>query len=50
MAASIPLHYGLTATAQMQNLFDRKYEDAVGYPALGRNYRLGVKYVWGGKQ
>ncbi|HUO35982.1 MAG TPA: TonB-dependent receptor [Candidatus Acidoferrum sp.] len=49
-AASVPLHYGLTLTAQVQNLFDRQYQDAVGYPALGRNYRLGVKYVWGGKE
>lgn len=48
-AASVPLHYGLTLTAQVQNLFDRKYQDAVGYPVLGRNYRLGMKYVWGGK-
>jgi len=49
-AASIPLRYGLTVFTQVQNLFDRKYEDAVGYPVLGRNYRLGLKYVWGGKQ
>ena len=49
-AASIPLRYGLTVTTQVQNLFDRKYQDAVGYPALGRNYRLGLRYVWGGKE
>jgi vitamin B12 transporter len=49
-AVSIPLRYGLTTTAQVQNLLDRQYHDAVGYPALGRNYRLGVKYVWGGQQ
>jgi vitamin B12 transporter len=46
-AASFPLRYGLTISTQVQNLFDRKYQDAVGYPSLGRNYRLGVKYVWG---
>jgi vitamin B12 transporter len=46
-AASIPLQHGLTITTQVQNLFDRKYHDAAGYPVLGRNYRLGVKYVWG---
>lgn len=49
-AAFIPLRYGLTVTTQVQNLFDRKYQDAVGYPALGRNYRLGLKYVWGGNR
>ena len=41
---------GLSATAEVQNLFDRKYQDAVGYPALGRNFRVGIKYVWGGKE
>jgi vitamin B12 transporter len=49
-AAFVPLKYGLTVTAQLQNLFDRQYSDAVGYPALGRNYRLGLKYVWGGNR
>lgn len=49
-AASFPLRFGLTVFAQVQNLLDRKYEDAAGYPVLGRNYRLGLKYVWGGKQ
>lgn len=47
VATSVPIRYGLSATAHVENLFDRKYEDAVGYPALGRNFRLGVKYVWG---
>jgi vitamin B12 transporter len=48
-AASVPLPYGLTVISQVQNLFNRQYQTAVGYPALSRNYRLGVKYVWGGK-
>jgi outer membrane cobalamin receptor len=48
MAATIPVHYGLSFTSRVENLFDRRYEDAVGYPALGRNFRLGMKYVWGG--
>ena len=46
-AANVPVAAGLSATAQVQNLFDRKYQDAVGYPALGRNFRVGIKYVWG---
>jgi outer membrane cobalamin receptor len=50
LAAGIPLHHGLSATARLENLFDRHYQYAVGYPALGFNYRLGVKYVWGGAQ
>ena len=49
-AASLPLRHGLSLNAQVQNLFDRRYSDAIGYPALGRNFRLGMKYVWGGKE
>jgi outer membrane receptor protein involved in Fe transport len=47
LGTSLPLHHGLSATAKVENLFDRRYSDAVGYPALGLNYRLGLKYVWG---
>jgi vitamin B12 transporter len=46
-ATTVPVAKGLSAIAQVQNLFDRKYQDAVGYPALGRNYRVGIHYVWG---
>ena len=49
-AAILPLRYSLSVNAQVQNLFDRRYSDAIGYPALGRNFRLGMKYVWGGKE
>ena len=49
MATSLPLRYGFTATARVENLFDRRYQDAVGYPALGLNYRLGLRYTWGGE-
>jgi len=49
-ATTVPVAAGLSATAEVQNLFDRKYQDAVGYPALGRNFRVGIKYVWGGKE
>ena len=48
-AASIPLRYGLSATAYFGNLLDRHYQVAVGYPALGYNYRVGVRYTWGGE-
>ena len=47
MATILPLRYGLSATAHLENLFDRHYSYAVGYPALGFNYRIGLKYVWG---
>ncbi len=47
-SATVPLRYGIWFTAHIQNLFDKHYQDAVGYPALGYNYRLGIRYVWGG--
>ncbi len=47
VATTVPVAKGLSAIAQVQNLFDRQYQDAVGYPALGRNYRVGIHYVWG---
>ena len=48
LATIMPLRYGLSMTAHFGNLLDRHYQEAVGYPALGYNYRLGLKYVWGG--
>jgi len=47
LATILPLRYGFSATARLENLFDRHYSYAVGYPALGFNYRIGLKYVWG---
>jgi vitamin B12 transporter len=48
MAMVVPIRYGLSATAHFENLFNNHYQDAVGYPALGYNYRIGIKYVIGG--
>lgn len=48
-ALIVALRYGISTTAQFGNLLDRHYQDAIGYPALGYNYRLGVKYAWGGE-
>lgn len=50
LANSIDIGHGLSTVAMLDNLFDRHYEEAVGYPALGFNYRLGLKYVWGGEK
>jgi vitamin B12 transporter len=47
-AAVAPIRYGFAVTTRVENLFDRKYEDAIGYPALGRSYLLGIRYTWGG--
>ncbi len=47
-ANSIDWGHGFSTIAHIGNLFDKHYQDAVGYPALGYNYRVGVKYTWGG--
>jgi vitamin B12 transporter len=49
LGASYHFTRRISALARVENLFDRRYQDAVGYPALGLNYRLGMKYVWGGE-
>lgn len=47
LANRIDLGRGFSTLAVVNNLFNRHYQDAVGYPALRLNYRLGVKYSWG---
>jgi vitamin B12 transporter len=47
-SAVVPLRYGLSLTAHFQNVFDKHYSDAVGYPALGYNYLVGIRCVFGG--
>jgi len=50
MSASAPIRHGVSFNAHFANLLDRHYQDAIGYPALGYNYRVGIKYVWGGEK
>jgi len=47
LANSLDLGHGLSTIARVENLFNNHYQDAVGYPALRLNYRLGLKYIWG---
>jgi vitamin B12 transporter len=35
---------GLEAFVVAENLFDRQYQEALGYPALGRSVRAGLRY------
>jgi vitamin B12 transporter len=35
---------GLSFYGRVANLFDKQYQEAVGFPALGRDYRLGLNY------
>jgi outer membrane cobalamin receptor len=40
---------GVSLVARVTNLFDKHYQDAIGFPALGRDYRLGLNYRFGGR-
>jgi outer membrane cobalamin receptor len=39
----------ITAYVNMQNLLDKHYQEVVGYPALGINFRAGVRFRMGGE-
>ncbi len=43
------LSRGLSLYAHATNLFDKFYQDALGYPALGRDVRVGVNYRFSGR-
>jgi outer membrane cobalamin receptor len=49
LASSYELGRGVTTYVRAGNLFDKAYEDALGYPALGREVLVGMKYRFGGK-
>jgi outer membrane cobalamin receptor len=47
LANDIDVGYGFSTLARVENLFNNHYQDAVGFPALRLNWRLGMRYVWG---
>jgi vitamin B12 transporter len=47
LANSIDLGHGFSTLARVENLFNNHYQDAVGFPALRLNWRVGMRYVWG---
>ena len=48
LAASYNVTHSLAFTARATNLFNKQYQDALGYPALGRDYRFGLRYQFAG--
>jgi len=48
----VAVHYdfarGISLYARAENLFDKQYQDALGYPALGRDARVGIRYTFKG--
>ncbi|HEV2387526.1 MAG TPA: TonB-dependent receptor [Candidatus Acidoferrales bacterium] len=49
LGSSYRLGAGVAAYATADNLLDRKYQIALGYPALRLAFRAGLEYTWGGK-
>ena len=49
MAVRYNLIGGFLVTARATNLFDKQYQDVLGYPALGRDYRFGLCYQFSGR-
>jgi vitamin B12 transporter len=49
MAASYKVTRGLALTARVWNLFNKQYQDALGYPALGQTYTFGLRYSFAGR-
>jgi len=49
VASSYEVWRGITGYVRLVNLFNKAYEDALGYPALSRELRVGIKYRFGGR-
>ena len=49
IATHYDIGHGLTFYARAANLFDKQYQDALGYPALGRDFRAGLRYRFAGR-
>jgi vitamin B12 transporter len=49
LSGSYRVGHGVTFHARAQNLFDKQYQDALGYPALGLNVQAGVRYTFSGR-
>jgi vitamin B12 transporter len=49
LATSYRVARGFSLYARATNLFDKQYQDALGYPALGRDVRVGMNYRFGGR-
>jgi outer membrane receptor protein involved in Fe transport len=45
LAGSYDLGHGVSFYGHISNLTDKQYQDALGFPALGREFRIGVKYT-----
>jgi vitamin B12 transporter len=49
VATSYLIARGISFTGRVTNLFDKQYQDTIGFPALGRDYCLGLHYRFAGR-
>jgi vitamin B12 transporter len=49
LATSYLIGPGISFTGRVTNLFDKQYQESIGFPALGRDYRLGLNYRFNGR-
>jgi vitamin B12 transporter len=49
LATSYDFPRGFSFYGRASNLFDKQYQEAIGYPALGRDFRLGLRYRFIGR-
>jgi vitamin B12 transporter len=49
VATSYNFGRGFSFYGRVTNLLDKQYQDAIGFPALGRDFRLGMNYRFGGR-
>lgn len=49
IASSYNFGRGVSLYARATNLFDKQYQDAIGFPALGRDVRVGMNYRFSGR-
>jgi vitamin B12 transporter len=48
-ATSYNFGRGISFYGRVTNLLDKQYQEAIGFPALGRDYRLGLNYRFTGR-
>ena len=49
IASSYNIGRGVSFYARATNLLDKQYQDAIGFPALGRDARIGLNYRFSGR-
>jgi len=49
VATAYNFRRGISFYGRVTNLLDKQYQETIGFPALGRDYRLGINYRFSGR-